>query len=333
MSRPLRIQYPNAFYHVMNRGLGRQRIFLNDDDYQIFLETLKESCCYFDTRILSYALMPNHYHLLVQTPKANLDRAMRHLNGVYTQRFNRLRKTDGPLFRGRYKAILIQEDEYLTHLIRYIHLNPVQANLTKDLSKYLWTSHRQYLRAEDLKDDKGYTWLHVRLGLAFFSDKLPKALKSYREFLKHGVDPLTRSFYSKKKQNPIFGDPDFIERIKEKYILGHEKLSTEIPEKKRLEGHTMVDRISKETSRLFKVPIPSLGKSKRGETNYARLSAVNLVRELSGLKLTEIAEAFGMNTYKNVGTSCCRLKERLKKDKAFKKRYERLRLTCSQGET
>ena len=135
MARPLRIQYPNAFYHVMNRGLGRQRIFLNDDDYSVFLETLKESSRYCNVRIVSYCFMSNHYHLLVQTPSANLNRMMRHLNGVYTQRFNKMHRSDGPLFRGRYKAILVQEDEYLTHLIRYIHLNPITADLLVITSK------------------------------------------------------------------------------------------------------------------------------------------------------------------------------------------------------
>ena len=111
MSRSLRIEYPNAFYHVMNRGAGRQAVYLIDDDYEMFLEAVKESSKFFGIRIVAYCLMPNHYHLLLQTPKANLSRAMRHLNGVYTQRFNRYHKTDGPLFRGRYKAILVQEDE------------------------------------------------------------------------------------------------------------------------------------------------------------------------------------------------------------------------------
>jgi putative transposase len=333
MARPLRIQYPNAFYHVMNRGLGRQRIFLSDDDYQIFLETVKESCRYFDIRILSYALMPNHYHLLIQTPKANLDRAMRHLNGVYTQRFNRFRKTDGPLFRGRYKAILIQEDEYLRHLIRYIHLNPVCASLTQDPFKYPWASHKDYLKAKDQKNDKGHTWLHIRLGLAFFHHQLNLACKAYREFLKGGIDSQTRSFYSRKKQNPIFGDPDFIEMIREKYILGNQKFSTEIPEKVFHSGQKKADEILKTVSQSFDVSIQALGRSDRGQTNYARLSAVNLTRELTGLKLTEIARIFGMSSYKTVGTSCWRLKNQLSKDTAFRRRYEKVRLACSQGET
>lgn len=332
MARPLRIQYPNAFYHVMNRGLGRQRTFLADDDYEVFLETLKESSRYSNVRIVSYCLMSNHYHLLVQTPSANLNRMMRHLNGVYTQRFNKIHRSDGPLFRGRYKAILVQEDEYLTHLIRYIHLNPITANLVQNPSHYPWTSHKAYLNTQDQEDDKGFPWLRVRLGLSFFSDKLNQALKSYQDYLKHGIDPQTQALYSHKKQNPIFGDPDFIEMIKQKYIPNNQKLSTEIPEKRIYEGHKTANRIISETSKLFKIPIQALGQSRRGQTNRPRLLAIYLTRELSGLTLPEIAESFGMNTYKTAATSCQRSKEMLQTDKSFKKFYDRLKSVCSQQE-
>ncbi len=327
MSRPLRIEYPNAFYHVMNRGASRQAIFLIDDDYEIFLETLKETSKFFDLRIVSYCLMSNHYHLLFQTPKANLSRAMRHLNGVYTQRFNRYHKKDGSLFRGRYKAILVQEDEYLTHLIRYIHLNPIQANLTEDLSKYPWTSHRDYLKGRDQSP-----WLHVRLGLAFFSSKLKRALKSYREFMKSGVDPKTLAFYGKKKQSPILGDSDFLDYIKEKYILTDRKLSTEIPEERSFQGQKKARDIAEETSKAFQRSKEELYRSRRGETNDARLAAVTLTRELSGLRLSEIAQIFRMNSYKSVGSSCYRLKARLVKEPDLRKRYKQIYRACSQKE-
>jgi REP element-mobilizing transposase RayT len=328
MSRPLRIEYPNAFYHVMNRGAGRQSIYLIDDDYEMFLEAVKESSKFFGIRVLAYALMPNHYHLLVQTPKANLSRAMRHVNSVYTQRFNRYHKKDGPLFRGRYKAILVQEDEYLTHLIRYIHLNPVQANLTEDLAKYPWTSHKPYLKGQNQAP-----WLCVRLGLAFFAGKLKTALKAYRQFLKDGVDPKTLAFYGKKKQSPILGDPDFLDRIKEKYILADRKLSTEIPEVRSMRGHRKARQIAQAAAKAFQRPKEELYRSRRGEPNHARLVAVSLTRDLSGLKLSEIAEIFRMGSYKSVGTSCYRLKARLSREPGLKKRYEQLSLTCSQEET
>ena len=104
MSRPLRVEYPGAWYHVMNRGAGRRNIFNKKAHYSMFVKLLAEIVGQFDIEIHAYCLMNNHYHLLIRTPCANLARAMRHLNGVYTQRYNRMQKTDGSLFRGRYKA-------------------------------------------------------------------------------------------------------------------------------------------------------------------------------------------------------------------------------------
>ena len=116
MSRPQRIIYEDAWYHVMNRGAGRRKIFNDRADREIFLETLGEACHQFCIEVHAYCLMGNHYHLLLKTPQANLSRAMRHINGVYTQRYNRSNKTDGSLFRGRYQAILVDSDAYLLHL-------------------------------------------------------------------------------------------------------------------------------------------------------------------------------------------------------------------------
>ena len=95
MPRPLRIEYENAYYHVMNRGRDRQNIFHGDEYYEAFLLSLSEAHQRFGLQVLCYCLMSNHYHLLVKTPEANLGRAMRHINGVYTQRHNRLKRTDG----------------------------------------------------------------------------------------------------------------------------------------------------------------------------------------------------------------------------------------------
>ena len=324
MSRPLRIEYPNAFYHVMNRGAGRQAICLGDNDYKMFLEVLKESSRFFGIRIISYCVMPNHYHLLIQTPKANLSRAMRHLNGVYTQRFNRAHKKDGPLFRGRYKAILIQADEYLTHLIRYIHLNPIEANITD----HSWTSHKQYLKGKDEA-----AWLHASLGLSFFSSKLKTALKDYREFIKGGVDTKTMEFYDKKKHSPIFGEPDFIDQIKEKYVFSDRPLSSEIPEERSMTGETIANRILKETSKSFSQPKKALFTSKRGQSNMARLLALSLTRELSGLRLSEIAKLFKIKSYRTVGTHCYRFKTMMKQRMDIRQRYIKIHQTCSQRKT
>ncbi|MEW6114666.1 MAG: transposase, partial [Thermodesulfobacteriota bacterium] len=145
MSRPLRIEYPDAWYHVMNRGRRREAIFRDQDDYLRFVELLGQGSAMWNVRIAAFCLMPNHYHLLVRTPGANLSRFMRHVDGVYTQRFNRNHNFDGSLFRGRYKAILVDADTYLLELLRYIHRNPLRAGLASRLDRYAWSSHKGYL--------------------------------------------------------------------------------------------------------------------------------------------------------------------------------------------
>lgn len=145
MSRPLRVEYEDAYYHVMNRGGGRQVVFHDDDYYHLFLDTLVEAHSRFGLQVLSYCLMGNHYHLLVKTPRGNLGRGMQHINGVYTQRYNRLRRTDGPLFRGRYKAIIVENDSYQLQVSRYIHRNPVEAHLVDRLEDYPWSSYPAFI--------------------------------------------------------------------------------------------------------------------------------------------------------------------------------------------
>ena len=116
----------------MNRGRARHRIYLNQADYQRFIHLLSETCAMWGIRVHAYSLMPNHYHLVLETPRGNVSRAMRHLDGVYTQRYNRAHGSDGTLFRGRYKAILIDKDSYLLQVVIDIHLNPVQAKIVRE---------------------------------------------------------------------------------------------------------------------------------------------------------------------------------------------------------
>lgn len=118
MARPLRIEYSGAAYHVMNRGNAAAAIFHATDDYQLFVDLLQETVEKWSIAIHAFSLMPNHYHMLIETPLGNLQKAMKHINGLYTQRYNRRHKKDGHLFRGRYKAILVEEDAYLVELLQ-----------------------------------------------------------------------------------------------------------------------------------------------------------------------------------------------------------------------
>jgi REP element-mobilizing transposase RayT len=125
----------------MNRGQSRRAILLEDDGRQSFLDLLGDLSRLWKIEIHAYCLLNNHYHLLLCTPEAGLSRAMRHLDGLYTQKFNRVHHRDGPLFRGRYKAILIDAEEYFLAVVRYIHNNPLAAGVVTDIDRYRWSSH------------------------------------------------------------------------------------------------------------------------------------------------------------------------------------------------
>ena len=148
MSRPLRIEFPDALYHVTSRGDRREDIFEDDQDRQTFLETLEQVITQFNWTCYAWCLMDNHYHLLIQTPDGNLSKGMRQLNGVYTQASNRRHGRVGHLFQGRFKAILVDSDAYLLELARYVVLNPVRAGMVKKPDGWAWSSYRASLGLE-----------------------------------------------------------------------------------------------------------------------------------------------------------------------------------------
>ena len=133
MARPLRIEYEGALYHVTSRGNARERIYLTDGDRLEFLDVLDQVASRFGWICHAYCLMSNHYHLLVETPAANLSKGMQLLNGVYTQRFNRATKRSGHVFQGRFKAVLVEKESHLLELARYVVLNPVRGQGVRPL--------------------------------------------------------------------------------------------------------------------------------------------------------------------------------------------------------
>ena len=205
MSRPQRIEFEGAYYHVMNRGRRREAIFCGEKYYRCFTNTLSEAVEKFDLIVHAYCLMANHYHLLVSTPHGNLQRAMRHIGGVYTQRYNRLKGVDGPLFRGRYKAILVDNDEYLLQVSKYIHLNPLEAKMVTSLEAYAWSSYPAYVgkckAAKWLTTDEVYGQLTVGRHRA----------KRYRHYVEDvESDEEVKVFYGKSRMPPVLGGRDLL---------------------------------------------------------------------------------------------------------------------------
>ncbi len=153
-------------------------MFFNDRDRDLFIRILQEVFNLWNMRISAYCLMPNHYHLLVQTPDGNLSRCMRHLNGVYTQRFNRLHEKEGQLFRGRYKAVLVEEDSHLLEVMRYIHRNPLKAGIVKNCGDYRWSSHHGYLSRA-----KKWAWLQREVLLTQLTQIKSRQKSAYLNFV------------------------------------------------------------------------------------------------------------------------------------------------------
>ena len=145
MSRPLRIEFPGAVYHVTSRGDRREPIYRNDADRALQLEVLAQAVDRFDATVLAWCQMGNRYHLVLHTRQPNLSRFMRHLNGVYTQAFNRRHGLVGHLLQGRFKAILVDRDAYLLALCRYVERNPVAAGLVDSPVDWAWSSCRAHL--------------------------------------------------------------------------------------------------------------------------------------------------------------------------------------------
>lgn len=225
MARPLRIEFPGAFYHITSRGDRREVIFEDDGDHNVFLELMQEVCERFHWRCHSYCLMSNHYHFIVETLNATLSKGMRHLNGVYTQRFNRRHNRVGHVFQGRFHAVLVQKEVYLKELSRYVVLNPVRAGMVKRVDQWPWGSYRAMI-------GKVFTppWLDTQWTLSQFGSTQQTARKYYSQFVKQGKDQ--PSVWTHLRQQMFLGDDHFVQCVL-KESLDTDRDYSEIPQRQR----------------------------------------------------------------------------------------------------
>jgi REP element-mobilizing transposase RayT len=314
MPRPTRIEYPNAFYHIMNRGRGRQNIFHSHKYFLSFLDCLFEVNQRFGAVIHAYCLMTNHYHLILETPHGNLSRVMQHINGIYTQRYNRLKKTDGPLFRGRFRAILIDKDNYLLNLNKYIHRNPIK--LVEKLEDYKWSSYPEYLGLSPVPK-----WLNKEKTLEKITAS--KNLKSYKSYVEESEnDNVIEEFYTKKNLPAVMGDDNFKKKLYERVVVLDSKNKDQI--KNNLNDHITAEKIIKSVAKIFKVKEDFIIKKQiiRSKNNIPRKISMYLCQTYTQNSLSKTQRNFNLESHGTVSCILTSIRKELKMGKYQKELSE-----------
>ena len=310
MARPIRIEYPGAWYHVMNRGAGRRKIYRDEADYVAFLNLLGDLPGRFNVEVHTYCLMGNHYHLLLHTPEGNLSRAMRHLNGVYTQTYNYLHKTDGPLFRGRFKSILVQADPYLLALSCYIHRNPLEAGMVKKLTQYRWSSYPAYIGKVASPE-----WLQREFTYGLMQQRRPyRRYQNYVEGDNHNYTVLPAN-YDPGQPTGLLGDEAFIER----YQPSFKEISVEQYPAMRQARQKPLQQILALVAKTYGVSVEDVKRTKRGRgvRNWPRLVSMWLAQRYTGLTQPELAKHFNVGHYATLSRAASVVKKTIKEDKAL----------------
>ena len=301
MARPVRIEYEGAFYHVTARGNERKKVFISRADYEKFLANLKEAATRFSVIVHTYVLMGNHYHLIVETPKANLSSFMHVIQSGYTTYFNRKRGRAGHLFQGRFKSILVDKDAYLLELSRYIHLNPVRARMTDMPETYPFSSYPALI--DPAKET--FVFRDLILGMSHGPE-------GYRRFVESGKpDYLSGDVYG----GMVLGRKSFIKETLQRLKDTERK---EISYRRALHASTAdLEDIVAVVAARFKVPQETV----RASLPY-RAYAVYLAKKHTSLSNPEIGAYFGDITFSAVTKTASRLSVRMKEDRTMRKEVD-----------
>jgi REP element-mobilizing transposase RayT len=315
MSRPWRIQFPGAVYHIISRGNNRQEIFLDTEDRYDFLDLTGHASYRFRLQILAFCLMSNHFHLFLRTKDANLSKAMQWLSATYASHFHRRHKSSGHIFQGRYKSVLVTDEAHYLNLGMYIHLNPVRAGICKDPADYEWSSFRDYTRTKSR-----FSWLHPEEILKHYG---PEGAGSRREYRKNCIALAGKppSFWQEIRAAVFLGSMESLEKLKKKHkpegdicnVTGYLKAGKK---------HVDFDAEIKKISRAFQVPAEEILKRRRNFT--PRQAAYYHLVCNCRMSPTEVGKLMGVRQT-SVSTGTTKFKEmKLKKDKKIKRIMETL---------
>lgn len=303
MSRPLRIFYPGAFYHITARGNERKEIFKSTQDRVRFLSYLESAHKRYGALIHGYCLMDNHYHLLLETPGENLSQIMHHINGAYTIYYNVKRKRSGHLFQGRYRAIVVEKDEYCLELSRYIHLNPVRAGIVESVEEYPWSSYLSYIGKREEQE-----WLETGYVLAYFGKRPGTARRKYSEFVGEAIGKSMDDPLKQVHASTILGGAYFIAWVQDK-IKGNSKEADkrDIPALKALLPRPALQQIHRAVAEVVK-----------DDERLIKKIGMCISQDTGGYSLGEIGEIYGMQGAA-VSQSNRRFRQKIEGDRRIRK--------------
>lgn len=276
MPRKPRIEYHGAFYHVITRGNQRQKIFKDATDFQKYLQLLAIYKNRYSYHLYAYVLMSNHLHLLIETGCVPLSKILQGINQTYTMYFNRRYRTVGHLFQGRYKAILCDRDNYLLALLKYVHYNPIRAEIVERLDAYPWSSHHAYTGKNNLLD-----LVDTDQILMMFSESKGSARKRYQTFIDDGDIMKKDEVYTTIDQR-LQGDDGFVDRVLEKY-------DGEVKRELRMKEYAL-PQIAKAVGKHYGVTLRDLRSAAKQQRVMQGRRAFSLVAREYGYKGKEIAE-------------------------------------------
>ncbi len=317
VARQLRIEYPGAVYHIMNRGDRRELIFRDDRDRHRFLETLAEACAKTRWEIHAYCLMGNHFHLVVETPEGNLVAGMKWLLGTYTARFNRRHKTVGHLFSGRYKSLVVDgsQNGYLRTVCDYVHLNPVRANLTspeQKLSRFPWSSYVYYLKSASQRP----SWLRVDrlLGEMRIPKDSPAGRRQFESAMEQRRAQETGQEWKGLRRGWYLGDAAFRQELLEQ---AHGRVGPNHERNQRQESaEQRAERIVREELRKRGWEDEILGQRPKGDVGKVRIA--RRLRNETTMTLKWIAQRLAMGTAGHVANRLYRIKNQSLRGRRFK---------------
>lgn len=319
MSRPLRIEFDGAYYHVLSRGNNRCSIFHTEEDYKTFLELLEELSDRFLITVYAYVLMGNHYHLLLRTNQGNLSKAMQWIGTAYTRRFNIRNKQSGHLFQGRFKSILVEDESYFLSLSCYIHRNPLRAGMVKRLIDYQWSSYPYYAYPK-----KQPTWLNTDQILSQISQRKDRR-QLYRKMVQAYSDE-QNSIWEQVKFGFLFGSQEFLDHIKGRYLPGNP--DRELPELNRVLRSSLPEILIEQITQVLDCDIEHFRQAGRltGDDRNKRDVIAILLWETGKYNNRQIGELLGL-TYSSVSRRLTRVKTILNdnKDHQVKTDYNKIK--------